>query len=64
MYNEVKVEVKGYMLFGRVDLFMGLLFFMDFSYNLWMFLIIKDDYVINYGFYDVGLGYLGMFVCN
>ena len=64
MHNEVKVEVKGHTLSGRVDPFTGLLFSKDFSHNLRMPSIIKDDYVINYGFYDAGPGYLGMSARN
>ena len=64
MHNEVKVEVKGHTLSGRVDPFTGLLFSTDFSHNLRMPSIIKDDYVINYGFYDAGPGYLGMSARN
>ena len=56
--NHVSLEAHGHKLSGFVDPFTGLLFSNDFGHLLKMHSIIKDDYIVNYGFYDAGPGYL------
>lgn len=54
----IEMSAHGHQFTGTVEPVTGLLFSSDFGHQMKTPSIITDDYVINYGFYDAGPGYV------